>query len=89
MRQQPRRGALGNGRIAEASEDLRTAAAPNPTNAVPHVNRGRLLAQRGHLREAIAEYSAAVQRQPADAFAWRCRAVALRQAGHLEEARQA
>ena len=46
----------------------------------------QLLAQRGHLSEAIAAYSAALQRQPADAFCLRCRAFALRKSGQLEEA---
>jgi Tfp pilus assembly protein PilF len=48
------------GRIAEAWEGFRAAAAADPTNAVPHVNMGRLLEQRGHLSEAIAAYSAAL-----------------------------
>lgn len=69
-----------------ASGAYLAALAANPHHADAHVNLGRLLHQRGELREAEAHYVAALVSRPADATATFNLAVVLDDLGRLDEA---
>ncbi|MCU0699351.1 MAG: tetratricopeptide repeat protein [Myxococcaceae bacterium] len=71
---------------AAALASYREALGANPMHADAHVNLGRLLHQRGHLREAEAHYVAALVARPEDATATFNLAVVLDDQGRLDEA---
>lgn len=79
--------------VAQESEDSGQALqsyvealAANPMHADAHVNLGRLLHQRGRLKEAEAHYTAALVSRPTDATATFNLAVVLDDEGRLDEA---
>jgi tetratricopeptide (TPR) repeat protein len=69
-----------------AFESYQEALAANPLHADAHVNLGRLLHQRGRLKEAEAHYVAALVARPKDATATFNLAVVLDDQGRLDEA---
>lgn len=71
---------------ASAADAYGEALAANPMHADAHVNLGRLLHQRGRLREAEAHYVAALVSRPDDVTATFNLAVVLEDLGRSEEA---
>jgi len=71
---------------AAAVDAYREALAANPHHADAHVNVGRLLHQRGKLKEAEAHYVAALVSRPTDATATFNLAVVLEDLGRVDDA---
>lgn len=71
---------------ADAVDAYAETLAANPLHADAHVNLGRLLHQRGRLREAEAHYVAAIVARPNDATAVFNLAVVLEDQGRVDDA---
>ncbi len=80
--------ALAGGQFDLAEARLRESLARYPANAEAHYQLGRILKERGLLREAMAAYDAAIVVNPAYWQAHGSRGIAARAAGLIHEAIQ-